>query len=121
MRQVARGCSWFLCHHVIRRFDVAPTIAARAVMGGLAFALLMLAERVGSALLFGRSPIEHFALYTNASGALGVAAQISFALIPLIQMRLGQRARTKRERLWSKKEVWTWTDRVGGQKAVASV
>jgi hypothetical protein len=87
------GASWFLCRYVIHRFEVAPTVAVRAVMGGLAFALLMLAELVGSALLFGRSPGEHLALYKDASGALGLAAQLAFALMPLVQMRLGERTR----------------------------
>ncbi len=85
------GASWFLCRYVIRRFAVASTVAARAVMGGLAFALLLLAELLVGALLFGRTPGEHFALYSDASYALGLAAQIAFALMPLIQMRLGEK------------------------------
>jgi hypothetical protein len=81
--------SWFLCRTVIRRFAVAPAVAARAVMGGLAFVLLLLAELLAGALLFGRTPGEHFALYREASYALGLAAQIGFAVMPLVQMRLG--------------------------------
>jgi hypothetical protein len=87
------GASWFLCRYVIRRFEVAPTVAARAVMGGLAFGLLMLAELLVGALLFGRSPVEHFALYKDQSYALGLAVQIAFALMPLVQMRLGESTR----------------------------
>jgi hypothetical protein len=83
--------SWFLCRTVIRRFAVASTAAARAVMGGFAFVLLLLTELLAGALLFGRTPGEHFALYREASYALGLAAQIGFALMPLIQMRLGAR------------------------------
>lgn len=82
--------SWFLCRTVIRRFAVAPTVVARAVMGGLAFALLLLAEILVGALLFGRTPGEHFALYREASYALGLAAQMAFALMPLMQMQLGK-------------------------------
>lgn len=85
------SASWFLCRAVIRRFAVAPTIAARAVMGGLAFALLLLAELVVGALLVGRTPGEHFALYREASYALGFAAQIAFASMPMVQMRLGKK------------------------------
>jgi hypothetical protein len=88
------GASWFLCRYVVRRFEVAPTVAARAVMGGLAFALLMLAELAVGALLFGRTPVEHFALYGDASYALGLAAQIGFGLMPLIQIPLGKSRRT---------------------------
>ena len=81
------AASWFLCRYVVRRLAVAPTVAARAVMGGVAFALLLLAELLVGALLFGRSPAEHFALYRDASYALGLAAQIAFALMPLVQLR----------------------------------
>jgi hypothetical protein len=88
--------SWFLCRFVVRRFAVAPTVVARAVMGGLAFTLLQLAELLLGALLLGRTPGEHFALYRQASYALGLAAQFGFALMPLIQMRqsLSHRSRS---------------------------
>lgn len=81
------AASWFLCRYVIRRFAVAPTVVDRVVMGGLAFALLLLAELAVGALLFGRTPGEHFALYGDASYALGLAAQIAFGLMPSLQMR----------------------------------
>jgi hypothetical protein len=87
------GASWFLCLYAIRRFTVASTVIARTVMGGLAFALLMLAELVVGALLSGRTPGEHFALYGQASYALGLAAQTGFALMPLIQLRRGESPR----------------------------
>ena len=87
------GASWFLCRYVIRRYAVASTVAARAVMGGLAFILLLLAELVVGALLFGRTPGQHLALYQDASYALGLVAQIAFALMPLLQLRLGRPAR----------------------------
>jgi hypothetical protein len=86
------SASWFLCRTVIRRFAVAPTVVARAVMGGLALALLLLAELLVGALLFGRRPGEHFALYRDASYALGLAAQIAFALMPLAQLRQGKKS-----------------------------
>jgi hypothetical protein len=82
------GASWFLCRDLTRRFAVASTVVARAVMGGLAFALLLLAELLVGALLFGRAPAEHFGLYAETSYALGRLAQIGFGLLPLIQMRL---------------------------------
>ncbi len=88
------GASWFLCRIVVRRFAVAPTAAARAVMGGVALALLLLAELAVGALLFGRTPGEHFALYGETSYALGLAAQIAFALMPLVQLRMPEQART---------------------------
>lgn len=76
--------SWCVCRFVVRRFGVASTIAARAVMGGLALALLLLAELGVGALLVGRTATQHVALYTDASYALGLVAQIAFALMPLL-------------------------------------
>lgn len=83
--------SWFFCRAVIRRLKVAPTLVARTFMGGLAFALLLLAELGLGALLFGRTPSEHWALYLEASYALGLAAQVAFAFMPLLQMFQGRR------------------------------
>lgn len=87
------GASWFLCRYAIGRFAVAATVSARAVMGSLAFALLMLAELLVGALLFGRTPVEHFALYSDPSYAIGLVAQIVFALMPVVQIRLEHRPR----------------------------
>jgi hypothetical protein len=81
------GASWYLCRRLVRRFVVAPTLGARAAMGGLAFALLLFAELLIGTMLFGRTPAAHFALYREASHALGLAAQIGFATMPLLQMR----------------------------------
>jgi hypothetical protein len=78
--------SWILCRFAIRRFGVPTTLGARALMGGLAFVLLLLAELMVGALLFDRSVDEHVALYTEASYALGLAAQFGFALMPSIQL-----------------------------------
>lgn len=75
--------SWFLCRAVIRRLGVPHSFAARAAMGGLAFALLLGAELLVGMLLFGRSAGEHLALYREASYALGLAAQVAFGLMPL--------------------------------------
>jgi hypothetical protein len=47
----------------------------------------VLAELLIGALLFGRAPAEHYALYAEASYALCLLAQIGFGLMPLIQKR----------------------------------
>jgi hypothetical protein len=81
------GASWFLCRFVVRRFGVAHAVAARAVMGGLAFVLLQLAELLLGALLFGRTPAQHLLLFSEASYALGLAGQVGFGLMPLVRLR----------------------------------
>lgn len=80
------SASWILCRFVVRRFAVAPKSRARLTMGGVAFLLLILAEMLVGVLLFGRAPIAHFALYREASYAVGLAAQIAFAIMPALQL-----------------------------------
>lgn len=79
------AASWFACRYVVRRYKVAPGLGDRAIMGGIAFVLLLIAELLVGAWLFGRTPGEHFALYAQASYAVGLLAQIGFGLMPLIQ------------------------------------
>jgi hypothetical protein len=79
------SASWYVCRYVVRRLAVASTVAARATMGGVAFLLLLVAEMLVGALLFGRTPGQHLALYSDPSYALGLAAQLGFALMPLLQ------------------------------------
>ncbi len=78
--------SWLLCGVVVRRFAVRPAIAARLLMGTVAFVLLMLAEGLIAALLLGRTPAEHLASYAELSHALGLAAQLAFALMPTLML-----------------------------------
>jgi hypothetical protein len=77
--------SWIACRWVIARVGVPGTHAARVCMGGIAFAMLMLAEFGLSVLAFGRMPAEHLELYRDLPGLLGLAGQIAFAVFPLIQ------------------------------------
>lgn len=79
--------SWYACAYVIRCLRVATTLDARALMGGFAFVLLLLAELMVGTVFFGRSPAGHFALYHEPSYALGLVAQIGFALMPIWQLR----------------------------------
>ncbi len=76
--------SWIICRHIMRALLIART-SQRAVMGALALSLLLMAEFLISVLLLGKSPSEHFAAYREFSTQLGFAAQIAFALFPLMQ------------------------------------
>lgn len=80
--------SWWICRALLRRLDVPGRTGPRALMGGAAFALLIGAEMLLGAVFSGRSVVEHLALYREASHALGLAGQIGFGLIPLLQLRL---------------------------------
>ena len=57
-------------------------------MGVLAFTLLMLAEVGLSLLILGRSLAEHVAVLSSPAGAAGLAAQVLFAAVPSVQLRL---------------------------------
>jgi hypothetical protein len=87
---VMLALSWIACASLVRRFAVPPRLDARVVMGGVAFALLMSAEAGVSMFGFGRTFAEHFAVYQTAGAQLGLAAQIAFALFPLLQAMIGR-------------------------------
>jgi hypothetical protein len=80
--------SWRVCRWVIARYEVAPVLSARAVMGGLAFTLLMLAELAVAVLGLGRSLAEHAAQYREIAASVGLGGQILFAIFPLFQLTL---------------------------------
>jgi len=69
---------------VARRLAVPDAAGERLAMGAVAFVLLIAAETLTGLLLMGRSPGEQLAGYGTPRGAIGLAAQIAFALIPLV-------------------------------------
>jgi len=80
---VILAASWFICARLLRQAPLSAWEAA--VMGASAFALLMIAEAVLSVVLANRSLAEHLALYAQSAHLLGLAGQVAFALIPVIQ------------------------------------
>ena len=79
--------SWFAADWLTLKFRVPRAIDPRLLMGAIALALLLLAELALSLLAFGRSIEEHFMAYLSAPGAIGLVAQLLYALIPAIQLR----------------------------------
>lgn len=73
--------SWLGARHVTRRFAVSAAGAALA-MGLIAFALLMLAELALALTLAGQSAGQWAAGLMTPAGALGLAGQVGFALMP---------------------------------------
>ncbi len=84
--------AWLVCRKLLSSFDVPPTIGSRAVMGGLALVLLLIAEFVLSTIVFGISVTGHFLSYLSLPNALGLAGQFAFGFFPLIQMALSPTA-----------------------------
>jgi len=77
--------SWIACRRLIVVLEVSATTHARLAMGGLSFALLMVAEFAIAAFVFGRSLADHLEHYQELHALLGFAAQTAFGLFPVIQ------------------------------------
>lgn len=77
--------SWVASSWIVAWRDVPAKVADRLVMGGAAFAVLMVAEIGVSVFVFGRSLSEHLTHYRELPALLGLAGQIAFASFPLIQ------------------------------------
>lgn len=76
--------SWLVCTRIIDWCNVPETITDRLIMGALAFALLMAVETL-LGLAIGRPVSEQWAAYGTLAGQLGLAGQIGFAMVPLVQ------------------------------------
>lgn len=79
------GASWLASRWTVRQFVVGPAVADRLVMGAAAFGLLMGAELGLSIIMFGRPAAGWLAGLGTAPGAIGLAAQIAFGFVPLVQ------------------------------------
>lgn len=82
--------SWIVCGWALRRFAPAAEPGARAAIGLIAFALLMLAEAL-LAIAAGGTLASFLASLATPEGALGLSGQAIFALMPL--MRGGKKTR----------------------------
>jgi hypothetical protein len=78
--------AWSACRWLTARLRVPGVPRPRAVMGALAFALLIGAEAMLGAVL-GRPLAAQAADLAHPAGALGLAGQVAFALLPLAQIR----------------------------------
>lgn len=77
--------SWAVCRRVAK--VVSPAAAARLLMGGTAFILLIGVEFAMAIWLFDRTPAMWLAGLGTPAGMLGLAGQIGFAVMPLLVRR----------------------------------
>ena len=82
---IALAIAWIACHWLTHRLRVPNRFLPRAVMGVVGFLLLMAAEGSISLLLAGRGLAKHIELYRESSHLLGLAGQVMFAIVPLLQ------------------------------------
>lgn len=75
--------SWLVCGWLLKRTPLRASDAA--AMGASALALLLLAEAALSIMAFGRTPLEHLALYAQPAHVLGLIGQVLFGAFPSIR------------------------------------
>jgi hypothetical protein len=86
---VILAVAWVVCRGLTTAFRVARAPAPRIAMGVFAFLLLMAGELAVSVLFLGRTIAGHFAAERSFAADLGLAAQVMFALFPLVQVGRG--------------------------------
>jgi hypothetical protein len=88
--------SWLACGRSVHRSGVPNALADRFTMGIVAFALLICAELLLSILLTDRSAAAFFAGFVEPDQQLGLAGQLAFGLMPVVQALLPTRGRHSR-------------------------
>jgi len=81
---VILAVSWFVCRWCVDRLNAGRTIPTRSLMGLVAFLVLMSAE-IGLGAVLGRSLGDQLAAFKLSPGAIGLGAQVIFAMFPVIQ------------------------------------
>lgn len=79
---------WLASHWLIGRFNIIHQLNHRFLMGGLAFALLMVGEFAVSHFVMDRTFANHLASYQQLPAMAGLVAQIIFGLIPAGQLAI---------------------------------
>ncbi|MGR3760590.1 hypothetical protein ACUXV3_10735 [Roseobacteraceae bacterium NS-SX3] len=82
--------SWWAAGRLTRGRPALQPGAARLGMGGWAFALLMAAEFVLATTAMGLDGAAFAGRWGTLPGALGLAGQIVFALIPWLRLQAGR-------------------------------
>jgi hypothetical protein len=75
--------SWLAFRWCVRRWATSSRASDRMVMGATGFGLLLAAEAGVGSIIFHRSLHDQITALGTLPGAIGLAAQIGFALIPL--------------------------------------
>ena len=81
------AASYFAARFVIGRFDQRPAMRGRAIIGMLAFGLLMVAEIIFAGLIRGWSFEQWLSHMKTAEGAISLVLFVLFGLFPLVVRR----------------------------------
>jgi hypothetical protein len=82
---VILAASWFVCRWCVKRLNVTGTVPDRSLTGLVAFLVLMSVE-FGLGIVLGRSLVDQVAAYGSPAGAIGLGAQMIFAMFPVIHV-----------------------------------
>jgi hypothetical protein len=85
---IVLAVSWRVSLWCNRRFNVNRDPRTRALMGVVAFSVLMLLELGVSILAFGETLDHYVSKYASTPGVIGLAMQVCFATIPWVQCHL---------------------------------
>ncbi|MDM8166597.1 hypothetical protein [Roseovarius sp.] len=77
--------SWVCAGWLAGRFHVPGTVADRLMMGGVGFGLLMVAEWMLAVFVFDRPLAAQLAHYATWPGAIGLAGQVAFGVMPVLR------------------------------------
>ena len=80
---VILALSWVVAGWVLQRWPL--DLSHRTLMGALAFGLLMIAELGLAVLIFGQTACGFVGGWATLPGALGLAGQIGFAVVPTLR------------------------------------
>ncbi|MFP7571226.1 hypothetical protein [Marivita sp. S2033] len=83
---VILAASWMICATLVRRLSVPARWPERLIMGGVALACVLAGEVAVSVWMADRTLAEHVALYATPRSALGLLAQVAFALFPVMRL-----------------------------------
>ncbi len=84
---VMLAATWAACRIITEALKVGSSLTERLIMGFVALALLLGAELGIAVGMQGRTGIEFLHPLGTAEGALGLSAQLLFALFPTIQRK----------------------------------
>lgn len=76
--------AWLACGRILGRLRIAARPGARLAMGAIAFACLIAAE-IGLTILAGRTLADFFAGIATSAGAVGLAGQVVFGVMPVLR------------------------------------
>lgn len=84
---VMLAISWTICGWVAERLEVSEKLLERVVMGGVALAVLLVAEAFLAVLAHPGSLADYFLSYGRSAMVMGLLAQLAFAIFPIVQRR----------------------------------